>query len=501
LGRIINALIVQEGRTRLSTIETNLTKIMAVRSQRKQIENSGSDYDAKGSLVLPGLIDCHSHLFESGFQDLTLNLRSAKSISEVKERIVEYEKNPAVHHLHWLIGSGWDQDLFTEKRYPEKKDIDEVVPDKPAILSRICGHIAVLNSKALERMDFLRDYDDRFVPKSIDGSPKGIVKETALEECWKNIPQPAVEQLSEILRKAQDKAIKLGLVCIHCILSSGWRNELNAIKLLDHKGQLNLKLLLLIPIASLHEIESMSIAEKKRMFQGENFLVVGFKVFSDGSFGARTAALHSQYRDDSGNVGVLLCDFRKISQYALRAKKLKMILAVHAIGDRAVTEVAKGYREAGIKSSDGFRIEHCSLLDPAQITRLKGITLSIQPPFATSDYWINERLGNERKAYLWKTLSRVSKVIGGSDSPVEDMNPLKGICAATLNPNKSERLSFSAALELYSSNAASVSRFTREVGKISKGCDSNFMILDISDPRKICEANISQIFFKGQKLL
>jgi predicted amidohydrolase YtcJ len=501
LSRIINALLLQKGKAVLSTIEMSSKQIKSVRRQKGLLSNSGNDYDAIGHLVLPGLIDCHNHLFGSGFKDLSMNLRSTKSIAEFKERIARYVQNHQADERTWIIGGGWDQDLFSEKRYPDRTDIDGIIPVKPALLTRICGHIALLNSKAIEKMDFLGRFDSDLVPRRADGSPIGIVKESALEECWKRVPPPTVEELSRVLDAVQRKALKLGLVGVHCILSSDWKNELAAMEQLDKKDRLDLKLFIFIPISCLPEIEAMSSATRRRMLNGKNYRVIGFKLFSDGSFGARTAALRSPYSDDPGNSGVLLSNSTEVTQYARRVKKLKMVLATHAIGDRAILEVAKGYREAGINAKDGFRIEHCSLVDATAIRKLKEIIISVQPSFATSDYWINDRLGEKRKAYTWKSLGRACKLVGGSDSPVEDMNPFKGICAATQNPLKSERLDFSEALELYSTKAATVSKLTRRVGKISKGYDANLIVLDIDDPKKFCEAKSEQIYFHGNKLL
>jgi predicted amidohydrolase YtcJ len=501
LTRIINARIVRKGKTKLVTIETSPREIIAVRSQKGYLKNSSADYDAAGGLVLPGLIDCHAHMFELGYQELGVNLRSARSIAEMKKRIREKVSDPATLEMPWVIGSGWDQDLFAEKRYPDRTDVDDVVSDRPAIMTRICGHIAVLNSKAIQTLEFLGRFDEDLVPRLADGSLSGIVKESALEECWKRLPSIPIEQISAILEKVQEKVMKLGLVGAHCILSSDWKNELAAVRLLDEKGRLLLSLSLLLPISALAEIESMSRRERTRILRGKNYCILGIKLFADGSLGARTAALSSPYNDDPENSGVLLCTEKEIVEYARRAKSLELILATHAIGDRAVLEVANGYRKAGIWQKDGFRIEHCSVVERETVRMLRGFVLSVQPSFATSDYWIRERLGKKRRAYALKSLSKVSRLIGGSDAPVEDVDPLKGICAATSNPLASESLSFSKAVELYSSNASAASNWNRRVGKIAKRYEANLFFLNISDPRRICGAEPSRIYLRGKQVL
>lgn len=454
--------------------------------------------DAKGNLVLPGLIDCHSHLFSLAEKEDEVDLRDCKSISEMQERIAQFLSRKQLGKAEWILGRGWDQDLFEEKRIPSKEDIDKVLPDNPSVMTRICGHIAVVNSKALESLKFLSRQPEELVPRAGE-SPIGIVKEGALDKIWKAVPSLTRNQLATSMERVLKQALQFGMVAAHCILSSNWKEELAAIRILDKEGKLEIALSFFLPTEAIDEVEKMTKKERD-LLNGQSFCVLGFKAFADGSLGARTAALIIPYSDDPNNSGILLYTEEELAAIAKRVKKLRMILATHAIGDRAVEQVLNAYRKACIKEKDNFRIEHCSVVNKRFLRRLSGVILSVQPSFATSDYWIPNRLGSaeERIAYPLKTLNKLALIVGGSDSPVEDLNPLKGICSATQNPLSIERLDLKQAVHIYSSNTANLSPLTRRYGRIAAGFQSNLIVLDTSDREQFCKAKPQQILHKGK---
>ncbi|MDG6999124.1 MAG: amidohydrolase family protein [Nitrososphaerota archaeon] len=476
----------------------NKERITIVSRQKQRVKRTDKEYDAKGKIVLPGLIDCHTHLFSLAERAGEVDLRSCKSIREMQERIAEFASRKKLRKHEWLFGRGWDQDLFKDKQYPQRKDLDTVLPNNPCVLSRVCGHIAVVNSQTLERLSFLNNRPEALVPRK-NGELTGIVKEMALEEIWKAVPSTNAAKLAIQLRKVLMEARRFGLAGVHCILSSNWKQELEAIKMLDEKRRLVIILSLFLPIEAIHEIEKLRNKERKSL-NGKNFVVLGFKVFTDGSLGARTAALSAPYSDDAGNYGILYHSKNQITEFAKSAKKLGMILAAHAIGDRAVDQVLDAYAIAGIKKRDGFRIEHCSVVRKEFANRLSGVTLSVQPSFATSDYWIPERLGSgdKRIAYPFEFLYSQTLVVGGSDAPVESLNPLTGIISATLNPNPKERLSFAKAVALYSANAAKLSPLTKKLGRIAPGYDPSMLILNIKSEQEIEKAKVEHIMVRAR---
>jgi predicted amidohydrolase YtcJ len=499
--RIRNAkILTPSGGTKLVTISVEAGKIRAV-SREHGVRHIESDLDVAGKLVLPGLIDCHTHLFALGAEADYADLRGSRSVEEMKSRIKSFIRSRG-KPSSLVIGRGWSQDLFVEKRFPNSHDIDEVVSDVPVMMERICGHIAVLNSAAigeLERRGALANQSQELVPLDEDSKPTGIIKEGVLDACWSLLPQLNVHDLETQLLRAQKQALGLGLIGAHCILSDNWRNELAAIRNLDSEDKLLLKLSLLLPISALGVVERTRRREKSRLFQGKRFLVIGFKLFADGSLGARTAALSQDYSDDIGNRGYLYYSDDQVLEYARRVRRLGVVLATHAIGDKAVEQVLKAYKKAGVKKADGFRIEHCSIVRKDLMKDLKSVTLCVQPMFHVSDYWTKDRIGtrNNRIAYPFRSLSRITKLLGSSDTPVESLDPLKGINAA-MNNRKGESLTLTESLELYAQNASASSKITVDSGSISKGKACDLIVVSCKDRKGLTNAHVERTFIDAK---
>jgi hypothetical protein len=208
---------------------------------------------------------------------------------------------------------------------------------------------------------------------------------------------------------------------------------------------------------------------------------LGFvKLFADGSLGSRTAALKEPYADEPTSKGLLLHPKKKLCQLVLNAHKAGLQVAVHAIGDYAIETVLDAYEEA-LKQfplkNHRHRIEHCSVLNPELIGRMKNLNLtaSVQPHFVVSDFWLVDRLGKERArwTYPFKTLMKKGVVVtSGSDGPIEPISPLLGIWAAAATRSSNENLTVKEALETYTLNAAYSSfdddkKGTIEVGKLA----------------------------------
>lgn len=503
--RIRNAKVLSNCNTRLVDIGVRAGKIRSVEKASLDRNAREGDYDAKGRVVLPGFIDCHAHLFSLAIQEDMVQLQGSRSIVEIQRRIRTYqnERDQKATFRGWVMGRGWDQDYFCEKRLPTRHDLDKAVGDFPAILTRVCGHIAVLNSFAVEELSkgkIFQPFGEKLVPVATDGNPTGIVKEAALEACWKAMPKPTVEELELFFLRAQKRCLGYGLTGVHCILSADWVNELACIRELDSKSRITLKVSILLPISALNHLENMKEKARMHFRKGRNYFVIGFKLFSDGSLGARTAALKDPYSDDRENRGMLCYSSGEITGYSKRIKRLGMVLASHAIGDRAIEQVLNAYKRAGVGRKDGFRIEHCSVLRKVLLKQIGIATLCIQPMFSKSDYWMNERIGKARSrfAYPFKTLLRLTSMIGGSDAPVESIDPLTGIEAALENENQKESLSIKESIDLYTENAALASPITRDCGIIAPEKICDLVILSCRDLREIERAKVDATFIKGK---
>ncbi len=433
--------------------------------------------DLKGKTVVPGFVDCHVHMASFGQQLQGLDLRDTASIEELKRQIREYaDKHP---WKSWILGGRWDHEKFSEKRYPTRWDLDEAVPDRPVFLVRVCGHVGVANTKALEAAGITRDTvveGGRIDLDEASGEPNGVLRENALNLVWQAVPKPSETELEEAILEACIKAVSQGLTMVHWIVDSA--EELRLIQKLWRDGKLPLRVYVGIPAKLLNEAVRLGLSTGF----GDDMLRIGFvKIFADGSLGARTAALKEPYMDKPETRGMMLLSQRKLDSLVLKAHRAGWQVAVHAIGDRAVESVLKAFEKAFKKHPRGglrHRVEHCSVLNPRLIRRMKrlGLIASVQPHFIVSDFWIVDRVGVERArwVYPFKTLMKEGVVVAsGSDCPVEPISPVLGIWAAVARKTfVEESLTVEEALKTYTLNAAYASfdedkKGTIEVGKFA----------------------------------
>ena len=475
-------------------------KIIAVGSNKeisKYTNKKTKIVDTRGRAVLPGFTDCHVHMAGFGRLLQTLELRNAKSIKELQLKMRKYASENL--EKKWILGGRWDQEKFAEKRYPTRWDLDKAVADKPVFLIRVCGHLGVANSKALQLAGIKKRTSVEGGKVDLDeesGEPNGILRENAMELVWKNISKPSLKELEETCALACRKAVETGLTCVHWMVDSA--EEVRALRRLNNKRRLPLRVYLGIPVDLLDEITDL-----KQLADSENGkLRVGFiKILADGSLGAHTAALEKPYSDKPENKGIMLYPQKTLLKLVLRAHEKGLQLAVHAIGDRAIDNVLKAFENALKKhpqTAHRHRIEHCSILNMKLIRRMKRLKLvaSVQPHFAVSDFWVKNRVGKDRirYVYLFKTLiDEGLVVVSGSDCPVEPIDPLLGIwAAATKKKFTNENLTTEEAVKTYTVNAAYASFDEKNRGTIDIGKLADLTIIS-DDPNKIPTERIKNI--------
>ncbi len=508
---ITNAKIFGEnGRTRFVSIYVADGKITKIIRERNPSKRPGKFpiFDAGGKMILPGFIDCHCHMFSVGELEKEVKLFGSESIAEFQDRIIQFDKRAKfLKKGDWIFGRGWDQDRFRERRMPSKVDLDSLKLGRPLVMIRVCGHIAVMNSAAIsffEQRGAFLDSSDGTVEQDSRGRTTGIIKETTLAQCWNLLPVSDVSELKNEFCVAQDKALSYGIIGVHCILSENWRHEIRAIRELDREEKLILKTSILLPVEALPTISNMKARRRRMFLTGKRFTAIGFKLYADGSLGARTAALNYPYNDDPNNSGILNYKDSKIISVAQRVKAIHLILAVHAIGDRAIEQVIRCFLLAGIGRKDNFRIEHVSVLSRPLVRKLGVPILCVQPMFAKSDYWIEKRIGTDKKkrfAYAFKTLSHKSAMIAGSDAPVETLNPLPSIESAIRNPIlPGESLSLQEGLQLYTSTASLQSPVTFGSGKIAVGRCCDLIVFDNYDANRLSKSKITRAFIDGRSI-
>ncbi len=345
-----------------------------------------------------------------------------------------------------VIGQRLNDEGLAEGRLPTRDDLDDVVGDRPTLLYRYCGHIAVANSAALSLAGVgsgTPDPEGGSFDRDPTGEPTGVLRETAIQSVSSALA-PLVDGPSDaaILRAFGDLAA-MGLGSITGIVSAGeplWcgvMDELDVLCRLAPDLPIDVDVLVIAPDPQL----LAEAAEKIRRSQGRvRFL--GWKEFADGSFGGHTAALHDPFTDRPDTRGTERLDREHATMMARAAMMLGGTVAVHAIGDRANDAVLDLFEDLVDMGADPtrLRVEHASLLTAAAVERMArlGVTASVQPAFLASEGdWLVKRIGDERmrRVYPFRSLIQAGiQVIGGSDSPVELPDPTIGINAAIGRP-------------------------------------------------------------------
>jgi len=441
--------------------------------------------DLNGYTVLPGFQDAHLHLLGLSLSDRILDLRDVDSIDVLKEKVAEQAEK--LGPGKWIVGRGWDQEKFIEKRYPTRRDLDDAAPRNPVLLTRVCGHIAVANTLALKIAGVWGGSAVKETGVEFDenGDPTGVLKENAVELVAKAVPEPSLSELAEILKKGIDRLLAAGLTTIHAM--SVTEKEFKALQLLRSKGQLKIKVRVYFDLEAWKRLKDTDLLVSPE----DDFIrVMGVKVFADGSLGGRTAALQEPYSDKPDVKGDLLMPKKELSDLFKQALKHGFQVAVHAIGDRAIKEVLEAARASGIRG-DLLRIEHVSVVTPTIIEDIRDVSpyLIVQPHFILSDWWIVRRLGEERSrfAYAFKSLLAARGILAASsDAPVEPFNPWLGVYAAVLrgekekielyNFTRGEKLSIDEAIKMYTVYPAIVSK--DQTGLISEGRKADIIVVD-----------------------
>ncbi len=440
-----------------------------------------------GSVITPGLRDAHMHPVPYALSLTRLTLKEATDLDEVLTRIRDGAALlPAGVPL---IAIRLDDEGLQERRLPTRRELDLAVDDRPVLVYRYCGHIAVANTMALATAGVGSVATDP-IGGSLDrdefGVPNGILRETAIEQVATALSGPSSDPDPEAVLAAMHGLVGLGTTSLGAILAVGtgpWcdtGNELRA--MLAIADRLPLKVSVLVIAGDPAELEQAAADIRAA---GPRLRFLGLKEFADGSLGGHTAALQHPYADQPDQYGMLRFDHTAVGARARTALRLGGKVAIHAIGDAANARVLDLFDELLAEGADpaDLRVEHASILDAGLIDRFaaSGITASVQPAFMASEAdWLEKRLGPERisNAYPLASLQAAGvPLAGGSDCPVEAPHPLWGMAAARDRGGMvpEQGLTGSGALALFTDGAA---RAMGEPEPLAAGSAADFVVLD-----------------------
>ena len=459
--------------------------------------SSGTELDANGLPVYPGLIDAHCHFYRLGLIQDQVDLRGASSEQEAVERLERYAE--AVNEGP-LLGRSWDQNLWQVKEFPTAASLDALFPDRPVVLQRVDGHAVWVNSYVLEKANITADTQtEGGEVVLVDGKPSGVLVDNAMDLAYAILPAPSRQAQIRAFQKAEAIAFANGLTSVD---DAGLdKSQIELIDSLQKAEALKMKIYAMIS----NTPENLEHYLEKGPFQTPMLNVRSVKVYADGALGSRGAVLKNEYKDAPSHKGFFVTPAEEIEQLAYRLAKKGFQMNTHAIGDQANAVVLEAYDKAlRITADPRWRVEHAQIVDPADLAYFGSkIIPSVQPTHATSDMnWADERLGDQRlkTAYTFKDLLDWSgKIALGTDFPVEEVSPIKTFYAAVVRKDTKgspedgfqmeNALSRSEALKGMTHWAAYSNFEENQKGSIESGKDADFVMLT-KDIMTVSEAQI-----------
>ena len=454
--------------------------------------------DAQGDAVYPGFMDGHCHFTGYG-ENLVrwADLKGCRSFDEVIERLKVHD---SLYPSEWLLGRGWDQNLWEVAEFPDNTRLSEVFPNRNVLLTRVDGH-AVLVSKEVLDLAGINESTKMDGGMAIvkDGHCTGVLLDNLADAAKALVPKMETAQRIQAFLKAQENCMAVGLTSV---TDAGL--DIATIELIDslqQAGQLKMHVNAMVN----PDDETMDHFMKQGVIDKERLTVRSVKIYADGALGSRGAKLLEPYTDDPLNTGLMVESddfYRHVCQKAYDAGYQ---VCCHAIGDGGVRHILDIYSEYLKGQNDlRWRIEHSQVVDEADFQRYGAFSVipSIQTTHCTSDMdWADERLGDRIKnAYAYQRLLQQNGwVVNGTDFPIEDISPIYTFYAAVARKHLDGIPSEGFQME----NALSREQALRSItiwvakgcfledrkGSIEVGKDADFVILD-KDLMTVAESDI-----------
>ena len=492
-------------------------RIVAVGSAsalRAQAAPDARVLDLGGRAVIPGLIDTHTHLFAAMASrvagDLDVGIPAVRSLAEAVEAVRRRAADTPPGA--WIVGDGWGESKWPERRYIRKTDLDPVSAGRPVYLEHVSGHAATLNSEGLRLSGITRDTPDPqggFIERTSSGEPTGVLKDTAMDLAKIERKRPGPDDRLATAERAGREAAAVGLTTIHnSILPLA---DAEAYRRADAQGRLKVRVVAIPFIPNQGTEDALAAIKATGAKTGTRTGRVTWgavKFMCDGGMAARTIAVTAPGpADDPKNLGLLGWETAKLTAAMKAANALGFQITAHGIGDRAITQILDALDGAlGPAPGDHrSRIVHCGVTTPALLDRIKRMNVLVDhnPPFV---YWIGDwfrNYGPQRVLMSYRGRSYEDRgivVSGGSDVGVTPLSPWWGIWAAVerkeyltgevLAPE--ERVDVRTALKWYTTGGAYAGFEEKEKGVLAPGYLADFIVLD-RDPLAVPAAELKDV--------
>lgn len=438
------------------------------------------DAEFSGVWVTPAFIDSHIHLIEYGLSLVLPDLRYASSIEEVMDSLNQTRK--LFKDLKLLYAQNLAPERIKEKRGPTMKELNRITNEIPVIVRREDGHTVYLNKKAI----------NVFLPESEEKDfYVGEENEKIVEALENTLPW---EIKWEGLKKADKKLIENGILKVVAMVGNNSSENIDCEMLARYKDKMEVEIEIFCQTLSVERVKKLELPR------------IGGCILVDGSFGSHTAAISFPYADRKDSKGILYFKDEELFELIDKFNENKLQMTFHAIGDRAIKQVLKGYKKFVAKGNPlRHRIEHAELLDEELIEEIAEleIILSMQPGFLTqwgkSGGLYEERLGERYKdTNPFSTLLKNGVVIvAGSDAPITPPDPSLIFNGFLHHPNPLERITPQQAIRCYTYNGAFGVRKEKEEGSIKKGKLANILLFK-EDPFKTLKFKPAVVIKEGR---
>jgi hypothetical protein len=458
--------------------------------------NAAARVDEQGRTMLPGLIDAHGHVMQLGRDALQLDLVGTHSLAELQQRLRDYAvANP---NTKWILGAGWNQELWPDRKFPTAADLDAIVPDRPVVLQRVDEHAIVANSAAMRAAGVTAQTASPPGGEIING----VFVDNAKALINRAIPASTQAETDQAFAKAQQILLGFGVTGVGLMSTSldDWNTFLRA----GEAGTLQVRLM--VYLLGLDPLKT--IPHPTPWLYGDRLRAVGVKFFADGALGSRGAWLKQPYSDMPDTRGNQFHSDAELRSQQETAAAAGFQIATHAIGDAANAQVIGNYEwlDGKYGLNRRWRIEHAQIVDCADLSRIgrAHVIASMQPTHQTSDRLMAEkRVGLDRLkcAYAWQSMLKTgARLAFGTDFPVESPNPFPGLAAAVSRQDiegqppggwfPEQRLSFAQALGAYTRGSAYAGFAEEKIGALDPGKYADFVIVD----RDVSKASVPELY-------
>lgn len=456
-----------------------------------------------GKYIYPGFNDAHCHFYGLGLNLLQANLKGATSYEEMLKKFSDYVQENKDKKFKWILGRGWDQNLWANKQFPTKEKLDSMFPKIPVMLKRVDGHAALVNSKALKaaKITAQTKVAGGEIVLGADGQPTGLLIDNAVDIVERKLPKPKAADMENALLAAEKICVANGLTSVQ---DAGL--DYAVVKKMEEmytQGKLNIRMYAMLNPTE----ENFKNYMSKGPLRKGNLHIQSVKLYADGALGSRGACLLQPYSDKPNHYGLMLNDTAYLRSMARRVFAAGYQLNTHCIGDSANRVMLNIYGEILKGENDRrWRIEHAQIVHPGEWLKFKRYSIipSVQPTHVSSDKnWVPDRIGNGRldEAYPYKKLLMFSgRIALGTDFPVEEVNPMGTLFSAVMRTTRQEHpagmFQYQNALTLYEAMkgmtywAAYAQHEENEKGCLENNRFADFIVLD----KDIMKGNIAEVF-------